>query len=108
MIRGPSRQVERSFATSTTYGTYSDKIILFMLWLFDTRRKILVQEYITEFEAMNHEDLIDFQRHEEDENLTSRRKRNPINERTGIQMIMRQLVDTIQPSLSGIINRRPI
>ena len=46
---------------------------------------------------MNHEDLPDFQRREEDENMTNRRKRNQINERTGIQNLMRKLVDAIQP-----------
>ena len=66
-----------------------------MLWLFDKRREFLVQEYIPEFGAMNHEDLLDFQRSEEDENVTNRRKINPINERKGIRKLMRQLVDAI-------------
>ena len=65
------------------------------MWIFDTRREFLVQDYIPEFGAMNHEDLIGFQRREEDENLTNRRKINPINERRGIQKLMRQLVDAI-------------
>ena len=46
-----------------------------MLWLFDKRREFLVQEYIPEFGAMNHEDLLDFERREEDENVTNRRKK---------------------------------
>ena len=61
MIQGNPKQVERSFAASTTSGTLSDKIVIFMLWIFDTRREFIVQEYIPEFEAMNHEYLIDFQ-----------------------------------------------
>ena len=95
--RGTSRQVKISFVASTTSGTYCENIILFVLWIFDTRREFLVQEYITEFEAMSHEDLLDFQRREEDENVTNRRKRNPINERIGIRKLTRQLVDVIQP-----------
>ena len=51
---------------------------------------------------MNHEDLLEFQQHEEDENSTNRRKINLINEITGIQNLMRQLVDAIQPLRSGI------
>ena len=51
---------------------------------------------------MYHEDLLDFQRREEDENVTNRRKINTINERTCIQNLKRQLVDPIQPSRSGI------
>ena len=51
---------------------------------------------------MNHEDLPDFQRREEYENMTNRRKRNQINERTGIQNLMGQIIDAIQPSRSGI------
>ena len=47
--------------------TYSEKIILFVLWLFDTRREFPVQEYIPEFEAINRQDLLDFQWREEDE-----------------------------------------
>ena len=57
---------------------------------------------------MNNEELLDFQRHEDDENVTKRRKRNPINERTGIQKLMRQLVDAIQTSQSGIIHNSQI
>ena len=55
-----------------------------MLWLFDTRREFLVQEYIPEFEAMNNEDLLEFKQHKEDESVTKIRKNNSINERTGI------------------------
>ena len=33
---------------------------------------------------MNHEDLLDFQQHEENENVTNQKKINPINEITGI------------------------
>ena len=73
-----------------------------MLYLFDKRRELLVQEYIPEFRAMNHEDIIEFQRHEGDENVTNKRKRNLTNERTGIRKLMKQLVDAIQPSRSGI------
>ena len=40
-----------------------------MLWLFDTRREFLIQEYIPEFEAMNHEDFLEFQLCEEDDNV---------------------------------------
>ena len=108
MSRGTSRKVERSFVALTTSGTYSEKIVLFVLWIFDKRREFLVQEYIPEFEAMNHEDLLDFQRHEEDENVTNRRNRNQINERTGIKNLIRQLVDAIQPSRSGISHNSPI
>ena len=93
---------------STTSGTYSDKIILFVLWVFDTKRESLVQEYILEFGAVNHEDLLDFQPREADENVTNRRKRNPINKRTGIRKLMRQLVDVKQPSRSGISHNSPI
>ena len=50
-----------------------------MLWLFDTRKEILVQEYILEFEAMNHEDLLEFKRRKEDENMTNIRKIKLIN-----------------------------
>ena len=57
---------------------------------------------------MNHEDLLDFQRREEDENMTNRRKRNQINEITGIKNIMRQIVDSMQPSQSGISHNSPI
>ena len=73
-----------------------------MMLLFDTRREFLVQEYIPEFKEMNHEDLLDFQRSGEDKNLTNRIKINKINERAGIQNLMRQIVDAIQPSRSGI------
>ena len=68
------RQVERSFVASITYGTYSDKIILFVLWLFDTRRGFIFHKYIPEFESMNHEDLLYFQRCEEGDILTNRVK----------------------------------
>ena len=57
---------------------------------------------------MNNEDLLDFQRREEDENLNNRRKRNMINEITVIQKLMKKLVDTIQPSWSGISHNIPI
>ena len=90
----PGKPKEAFFAL-TTAGIYCDKIIIFVLWLFDTRRVFIVQEYIPEFEAMNHKDLLDFQRHEGDKNVTNRRKRNPINERTVIQKMTRQLVDAI-------------
>ena len=92
----------------TTSGTYTDNIILFMLWLFDTGRGFLVQEYIPEFVAMNHEDLLDFKRCEEDVNVTNRRKRNLINDRTGIRKLTRQLVDAIQILRSGISHNSPI
>ena len=99
---------KKRFVTSNTSGTYNDKIIILMMWIFDTRREFIVQDYRTELEAMNHEDLPDFQRREEYENVTNRRKRNPSNKRTGIQKMTRQLVDEIQPSISGIINKIPI
>ena len=70
---------------------------MFMLWIFNKRREFLIQEYIPEFEAMNREDLLDFQRYEDNENVTNRRKRNHINDRTGIQKLTSQLVDEIQP-----------
>ena len=57
---------------------------------------------------MNHEDLLEFKRREEDENLTNRRKINQINEITGIKNIMRQIVDSMQPSQSGISHNSPI
>ena len=57
--RGTSRQVERSFVVPTTSGTYSENIILFMLWLFDTIKESLIQEYIPEFKAINHEYCFD-------------------------------------------------
>ena len=57
-IRKNSRQVKKIFSASTTSGTYSDKIILFILWIFVARREFLIQEYITEFGAMNHEDFL--------------------------------------------------
>ena len=78
-----------------------------MRWIFDTRREVIVQDYIPEFKSKNHEDLLDFQRHEEDENDTNRRKINRINKRKGIQNLMRQLVDKIQPSRSGISHNSP-
>ena len=102
MIQGNSRQLKRSFVASTTSGTLSDKIVIFVLWLFDTRREFIVQDYIPEFEAMNPEDLIDFQRREEVENLIKGINRNQINERKGIQNMMGQIVDAINPSQSGI------
>ena len=34
----------------------------FVLWLFDTRGDFFAQEYMPEFEAMNNEDPLDFQR----------------------------------------------
>ena len=71
-------------------------------------REFIVQEYIPEFEAMNHEDFLEFQQREEDENVTNRRNINPINERTGIQNLMMQLVDEIQPSRSDISHNSPI
>ena len=43
-----------------------------MLWLFDIKGEFLVQEYIPEFDAMNHENLLEFQRREDDENVTNR------------------------------------
>ena len=79
-----------------------------MMLLFDTRREFLVQEYIPEFKEMNHEDLLDFQRSGEDKNLTNRIKINKINERAGIQNLMRQIVDAIQPLQSGITHNSPI
>ena len=100
--RGSSRKFERSFLASTTSGTYRDEIIIFMLWLFDIRGGFLVQEYVPEFEATKHEYLLDFQQREEDGNLTNRRKRNPINKRTGVRKLRRQIVDAIHPSRSGI------
>ena len=66
-----------------------------MMWIFDTRREFLVQEYIPEFGAMNYEDLIGFQRREEDEYSINRRKINPINDRKVIRNLMGQLVDAI-------------
>ena len=59
--RGNSIQVKRSFVALTTSGTYSYNIIIFMMWIFDTRSEFLVREYIPGFKAMNHEDLLDFQ-----------------------------------------------
>ena len=87
MRRGTYRQVEQIFVLCTTSVTYSEKIILFMIWMFDQRREFLVQEYIHEFEAMNHEDLLGFQQHKEDEHVTKIRKINQINQRTGIQRL---------------------
>ena len=75
---------------------------------FDTRREFLFHEYLPEFEAMNHEDLIDFKQREEDENVTNRRKINPINDKTGIQKLTSQIVDSIQPSRIGISHNSPI
>ena len=49
VIWGTSRQFKRKFVASNNSGTYRDKIIIFMLWLFDTRREFLVQDYIPEF-----------------------------------------------------------
>ena len=80
MSPGTSRKVEKRFIPWIIYETYSDKIIISMMWIFDTRREFLVQEYIPEFGAMNHEVLLGFQRREEDENSTNRRKINPIDE----------------------------
>ena len=47
-----------------------------MMWVFDTRREFLVQDYIPEFEAMNHEDLLDFQQCEEDENDQQKKEKS--------------------------------
>ena len=57
---------------------------------------------------MNHEDLICFQRREDDENSTNRRKINLINDRRGIRNLMRQIFDTIQNSQNGISHNSPI
>ena len=108
MVQGTSEQVERIFVASTTSGTYSDKIILLIMWLFDTSREFLNQEYIHEFEAMNHEDLLGLQLREKDENMTNRRKRNPINDITGIQNLKRQLVGVIHTSQNRIIHNSPV
>ena len=108
MGRGTSRQAERIFVASTTSGTYNDKIILFMIWLFDMIREFLVHDYIPEFGAINHEDLLEFQGREEDKNMTNRRKITPINERSGILKLTRQIVDAIKPSQSGISHNIPI
>ena len=102
MIRVTSRQSKKSFVVLNTSETYSDKIILFMLRIFDTIRESFPHEYIPEFEAMNHEYLLNFQQHEEDENVTNRRNINMINERTGIRNLIRHLVDAIQPPKIGI------
>ena len=51
---------------------------------------------------MNLEDLLDLQRRQEDANVTNRRKRIPINERTCIQKLRRKLVDAIHNLRSGI------
>ena len=40
--------------------------------------------------------------------MTNRRKRNPINERTGIQKMMRPIVDALQPLKSGTSHNSPI
>ena len=61
-----------------------------------------------EFGAMNHEDLLGFQRSEEGENVTNKRKRNPINDITSIENLVRQLVVEIQPLRSGISHNSPI
>ena len=106
--RGTSRQVKIIFVVATTSATYSDKIIIFVLCLFDTRRGFLVHKYIPEFKTMNHEDLLDFQHHEEDENMTNRRKINKINKRTGIKNLMRQIFGAIHTSRSGISHNSPI
>ena len=53
-------------------------------------------------ESTNHEDILEFQQHKEDENVTNRRKINTINEKTVIQKLMRHLVDKIKPLQSGI------
>ena len=60
-VRGTYRQPKIIFVELTTSGTYSDKIVLFVLWIFDTRREFLLQEYIPEFKAMNRKNLLDFQ-----------------------------------------------
>ena len=57
---------------------------------------------------MNNGDLLDFQQCEEDDNVANRRKINQINERSVIQNLMRQMVDAIQPSRSGISHNSPI
>ena len=93
MSRGTSRQVKRSFVTETYSGTYSETIILFILWIFDTRREFIIQEYIPEFKAMNNEYLLDSQQLEEDENVTYRRKINPVNKKIGIKNMTRQIVE---------------
>ena len=58
--RKTCRQVKRSSVTSNIFVTYSENIIIFIIWLFDTRGDFFVQEYIPEFKAINHEDLLDF------------------------------------------------
>ena len=40
--------------------------------------------------------------------MTNKGKENPINERIGIQKIMRQIVDAIHSSQSGISHNSPI
>ena len=57
---------------------------------------------------MDHEDFLDFKPCKEDGNATNRRKRNMINDRTGIRKLMRQLVDAIQTLQSGISHNFPI
>ena len=64
-----------------------------MLWLFDTRREFIVQDYIPEFKDMNNEYLLDSQQCEEDENVTYRRKINPVNKKIGIKNMTRQIVE---------------
>ena len=93
MSQGTSRQVKRSFVTETYSGTYSETIILFTMWIFDTRRGFIIQDYIPEFKAMNNEYLLDSQQLEEDKNLTYRRKINPVNKKIGIKNMMRQIVE---------------
>ena len=68
-----------------------------MVWLFDARTEFHFQDYIPKFETMNHEYRLEFQYREEDENVTNIRNRNQINEIPGIQNMMRQLVDAMQP-----------
>ena len=108
VIRVTSRQSKISFVVLNTSETYSDKIILFMLRIFDTIRESFPHEYIPEFEAMNNEELFHFQQCEQDENVTNRRKINLINERTCIQKLTSQLVDAIHPSRSRISHNIPI
>ena len=79
-----------------------------MMWIFDTRREFIVQEYIPEFKATKNENLLDFQQLEEDENMTYRRKINPINENIFNKNIMIKIVDEIQPLKIGISHNSPI
>ena len=71
-------------------------------WRPDQKKKI------PEFKDMNNEYLLDFQQREEDENVTYRRKINPVNEKIIIKNMMRQIVDEIQPLQNGISNNSPI